>query len=62
VIRAPYSRWKEVLLGRLDPVKAMLQGKLKLRGDLPQIIRHVRAAKELVNVAAATPTEFVDET
>jgi len=62
IIRAPYSRWKEVIKKELDPVKAMMQGKLKLKGDLPTILRHVKAATELVNVAASVPTEFVDET
>lgn len=60
-IQAPYSRWKQVLRKELDPVKAMMQGALRLKGDLPTIIRHVRAANELVNVAASVPTEFVDE-
>ncbi len=61
VIRAPYTRWKEVLAGDLDPVKGMMQGKLKLRGDLPTIIRHVRAANELVHLTSTVPTEFLDE-
>lgn len=61
IIRAPYSRWKEVIRKELDPVKGMMQGKLKLKGDLPTIVRHVNAANELVNVAASVPTEFVDE-
>jgi putative sterol carrier protein len=59
-IRAPYSRWREVLRGELEPVKGMVQGKLKLRGDLAQIIRHVRAAKELVRLTTLVPTEFAD--
>ena len=45
----------------LDPVKGMMQGKLKLKGDLPTIIRYVKAANELVNLAQTVPTEFVDE-
>jgi putative sterol carrier protein len=61
IIRAPYSRWKEVINKELDPVKGMMQGKLKLRGDLPTIVRYVKAANELVNLAASVPTEFVDE-
>ena len=61
IIRAPYSRWKEVIRKELDPVKGMMQGKLKLKGDLPTIIRYVKAANELVNVAQTVPTEFVDE-
>jgi putative sterol carrier protein len=61
LIRAPYSRWKEVIKGELDPVKGMMQGKLKLRGDLPTIVKYVKAANELVNVAQTVPTEFSDE-
>jgi putative sterol carrier protein len=61
IIRAPYSRWKEVLRKELDPIKGMMQGKLKLKGDLPTIVRYVKAANELVNVAGSVPTEFVDE-
>ena len=60
-IRAPYSRWKEVIRRELDPIKGMMQGKLKLKGDLPTIVRYVKAANELVNIAASVPTEFVDE-
>ena len=61
VIRAPYSRWKEVINKELDPVKGMMQGKLKLRGDLPTIVRYVKASNELVNLATTVPTEFIDE-
>ena len=61
IIRAPYSRWKEVIRRELDPVKGMMQGKLKLKGDLPTIVRYVKAANELVNLAASVPTDFVDE-
>lgn len=61
VIRAPYTRWKEILRGELDPVKAMMQGKLKLKGDLPTIVRYIRAANELVHLTETVPTEFLDE-
>jgi putative sterol carrier protein len=60
-IRAPYSRWRAVLMGDLEPVKGMMQGKLKLRGDLAEIVRHVRAAKELVRLTTLVPTEFMGE-
>ncbi len=61
VIRAPYARWKQVLAGDLDPVKGMMQGKLRLEGDLPTIIRYVRAANELVHLTMAVPTTYLDE-
>jgi len=61
VIRAPYSRWKEVVMGDLDPVRAMMQGKLKVRGDLPTIVRYVRAANALVDLTGQIETQFPDE-
>jgi len=61
LIRAPYSRWKEVIKKELDPVKGMMQGKLKLKGDLPTIVRYVKAANELVNIASSVETIFADE-
>jgi putative sterol carrier protein len=61
VIAAPYSRWKQVLAGELDPVKGMMQGKLKLDGDLPTIIRYVRAANQLVLLTMSVPTEYLDD-
>jgi putative sterol carrier protein len=59
VIVAPYARWKDVIEGRLDPIKGMMEGKLRLtRGHLPTIIRFVESARELVVSASRVPTEF----
>ena len=60
VISAPYSRWREVLEGDLDPIRGMMQGKLRVRGDLPTIIRYVNAANELVHLTGTVETEFPD--
>lgn len=61
VIRAPYSRWKEVIRGTLEPVRGMMQGKLKLQGDLPTIVRNVQAASSLVRIVGQVDTVFPDE-
>lgn len=61
VLTAPYTRWKEVVRGELDPIRAMMQGKLRVRGDLPTIVRQVRAANELVRLLGEVPTWFPDE-
>ena len=60
-ITAPYTRWKDVLLGDLDPIKGMMQGKLKVKGDLPTIVRQVRSANELVRLTSEVDTVFPDE-
>jgi putative sterol carrier protein len=60
-ITGEYARWKQVLRKELDPIKGMLQGKLKLKGDLPTIVREVTSAQALVNSAASLDTKFPDE-
>jgi putative sterol carrier protein len=61
IIVAPYSRWKEVIRGEVDPIKAMMQGKLKLtKGHLPTMLRYVESSRQLVVSAQNVPTEFID--
>ncbi len=61
VITGSYDRWKQVAKGELEPIKGMMQGKLKLKGDLPYIVRYVQAGKELINCTAKIPARFPDE-
>jgi len=61
VIIGDYARWKSVLKKELEPVKGMMQGKLKLKGDLPTIVRFVKAAQDLVESATMVDTKFLDE-
>ena len=60
-ITAPYSRWKSVLKKELDPVKGMMQGKIKVKGDLPTIVRYVKASNVLVDLTSTVDTQFIDE-
>jgi putative sterol carrier protein len=60
-ITGEYARWKQVIRKELEPVKGMMQGKLKLKGDLPTIVKNVAAARELVNCATQVDTKFPDE-
>ncbi|NOZ01572.1 MAG: Fis family transcriptional regulator [Deltaproteobacteria bacterium] len=61
VISGPYQRWKQVIMKELDPIQGMLQGKLRLKGDLPTIVRYVEASKALVESAGLVETDFPDE-
>jgi putative sterol carrier protein len=61
VVRAPYSRWKDVVQGHLEPVKALMQGKLRVGGDLPKILRYVKATQELAHLTSLVDTTFPDE-
>jgi putative sterol carrier protein len=61
MVRAPYSRWKDVILGDLEPVKGLMQGKLKVRGDLQKILRYVKGTQELAHLTSRVETTFPDE-
>jgi putative sterol carrier protein len=62
VLLADYARWKQVIHGELEPIKGMMQGKLKLtKGQLPIIVKYVAAAKELVQSTTSVATKFLDE-
>jgi putative sterol carrier protein len=51
------ENWKKLRSGQLDPVKAILDGTFRIKGNLAKVMRFTRAAKELVETAAKIPTE-----
>ena len=61
VITAPYTRWKQVSMKELDATKGMLQGKLKLKGDLPTIVRYTKASQEMTECTTRVAVEWPDE-
>jgi putative sterol carrier protein len=61
VITASADRWLSVFRKELEPVKGMMQGKLKLKGNLPVIVRFVKAAQVLVELTGTIDTKFLDE-
>jgi putative sterol carrier protein len=62
VIVATYAQWKAVIKRELDPIKGMMQNKLKLtKGHMPTIVKYVASQRELVETTASVPTKFRDE-
>lgn len=59
-IFGPFTNWKQILNKKVDPVQSMMTGKIKVKGDMAQIMKMPRAAVELVNCATAFETEFPD--
>jgi len=55
---APLSVWRNILEKKLDPVQAMMTGKLNLKGDMAQIMKMPRSAVELVECTMRIDTEF----
>lgn len=61
VITASYTRWKQVMQKELDATKGMMQGKLKLKGDLPTIVRYTRASQEMTECTTRIDVQYPDE-
>jgi putative sterol carrier protein len=61
VITAPYSRWKQVATKELDATRGMLTGKLKLKGDLPTIVRYTKASQEMTECTTRVPVRWPDD-
>ena len=57
-ISAPFSTWRRVIEGKLDPIQGMMMRKLKLQGNLTKIMRYPKAAKEIVSCCALIPTDW----
>ena len=55
---APFSIWRKVLEGRLDPIQGVFSGKLKLVGSMAQFLRTPKATSEMVKVAEQIDTDF----
>lgn len=58
---APYSVWKGLLAGTVDPIEAVLRRRLTLQGDLTQVIERARYKDFTQRVLSKVPTSFLDD-
>jgi putative sterol carrier protein len=61
ILTAQYARWKQIIRKEVGPIAAILQRKLDLKGSLPIVVRFVKSAEALVDVATTLATRFLDE-
>ena len=61
IMTVDYSRWKQVAKKELDATKALMQGKLKLKGDLTYVVRNVKTINKVVDLLTEVNTIFPDE-
>lgn len=61
VIRTGYETWREILLGALDPVAAVMRGQVRLHGNAAELMMHARAVSALVKCAQTVSAEYGDQ-
>ncbi len=56
--RGKYSDWKKLLAGEIDPIRGLVTGKFKLKGNMAMVMRYAKAAQILVDLTKKVETEF----
>jgi|SRR5699024_7649338 len=60
-LTANYDIWKAICLGEQDIIKGIMGGKIKVKGNMMQLLKQTKPAIALVNVMQQLPTRFPDE-
>lgn len=59
VVEGDEAAWKQVLAGEIQPLMAIMRGKLKLgKGSIAKLLPYTKGAIELVHSAQTLDTEF----
>ena len=58
IIRADYETWRVMTLGELDPMNALMSGKVKITGNMAALMKHAEGFKQTFEVVEAIPTTF----
>jgi putative sterol carrier protein len=61
VLSGSYWTWKATSKGELDTNKAVMQGKIKLKGDLTKIVRYNQASTRLTELSSQLGGRWFDE-
>lgn len=60
-IQAPYSVWKGLLLGTVDPVEAVLRRQVQVEGEIQPLVERIQHKKLAERVLERIETRFVDD-
>lgn len=61
VIRAPLSTWRGLIEGSLDPVQALIERRIRVKGDAEPVIARARHKGLTARVLAAVEHVFPEE-
>ncbi|MFW9847380.1 MAG: SCP2 sterol-binding domain-containing protein [Candidatus Thorarchaeota archaeon] len=58
ILSAPYRVWVDILLGKISANRAFITRKLKIKGNMPRLLKTAKATDRLVAILREMPTEF----
>ncbi|MCL4528623.1 MAG: SCP2 sterol-binding domain-containing protein [Chloroflexi bacterium] len=59
ILHSPYNNFTSILLGKLDPMTAMMTSKLKVEGSLGYMMRNVPTVLDFVRCCREITTEIL---
>ncbi len=58
-LRASMLTWKKLASKEIDPIQTLMQGLLKIEGDMALALRYAKAAMELANAVESAPSSEI---
>jgi putative sterol carrier protein len=58
VFEAPVAVWRAIYSGELEPTKAVMEGKLKLKGSPNKMMKYMRGWLKTLEIQKKVPTEW----
>lgn len=59
ILRSPYNNFTSILLGKLDPMTAMMTSKLKVEGNLGYMMRNVPTVLDFVRCCREVTSDIL---
>lgn len=60
-LSAPYSVWKNVIIGKHDILFGLMTGKIKLKGNVFKLMLQLKTPEIMLREMRAMPTRFIDD-
>lgn len=58
IMSAPYSVWRKLIEGKLNPIPALARQQIKLEGNLVKLMQTTKGAQATFECVTRVPTEF----
>ncbi|UCH03704.1 MAG: SCP2 sterol-binding domain-containing protein [Candidatus Thorarchaeota archaeon] len=61
ILSAPYRVWVDILIGNIGANRAFITRKLRIKGNMPRLLKTAKATDRLVEILREMPTRFHGE-
>ncbi|MFX1314740.1 MAG: SCP2 sterol-binding domain-containing protein [Promethearchaeota archaeon] len=59
IMAGPYVNFVKIMKKEIDPIRAIMAGQIRLEGNMAKLMRHTKAAQELVESLGRFETEYL---